>query len=509
MYADIIIKNGRCLTMREGDEAEWVAVNGRLICALGKGNDWLALKKPDTVVIDAHGNTVLPGFIDSHFHVIQTAINSMGVNLSGARTHAELGEMIATAPRGSTGVVAGCKVEETQFTEKCFPDRNLLDHYCNNAPVVISSKEYHVSMLNTYALMYFKVPITLDGVEIDSHQLPTGIFRGSANVVLRSNILKGLTDKYRSEAVWNLMERLLERGITTVDAMEGGQLYNDEDAEFIHAHAGDYPIDMPMFYQTMDLERPWKLGLRRVGGNIMIDGTIASRSAALSAEYTDKPGWKGRLLLPQQELDEFVLRCYEQDMQLSLYTIGDAAIESALRAHEKAMMKTGNSGLRHRLEHVVLATPSQIARAAELGIIFSVQPTYEYLWGGKGKLYEQRIGDRYRLTNPYRAMLDAGAMACGGSDSDVTEANPLLGIHAAVNRAVEEHGVSVYEAVQMFTANGAYAVFEEKRKGALAPGYLADIVVLDGDILKIPKEKIQELRVVTTIKSGSIFHNEL
>ena len=158
--------------------------------------------------------------------------------------HAELGEMIAEAPRGSDGAVAGCKVEEAQFAEKCFPDRNLLDHYCNSAPVVICSKEYHVSMLNTYALMYYKVPITLDGVEIDSHQLPTGIFRGNANIVLRSNILKGLMDEYRSEAVRNLMERLLERGITTVDAMEGGQLYNDRDAEFICAHGGDYPIDM-------------------------------------------------------------------------------------------------------------------------------------------------------------------------------------------------------------------------------------------------------------------------
>ena len=495
--------------MHDGDEAEWIAVHGRLICALGKGDDWMTLRQSDTVIIDAHGGTVLPGFIDSHFHVIQTAVNSMGVDLSGARTHAELGEMIAEAPRDRDGVVVGCQVEEDQFKEKCFPDRNLLDHYCSSAPVVISSKEYHVSMLNTYALMYYKVPITLDGVENDAHQLPTGIFRRNANVVLRSNIFKGITDEYRSEAVRSLMERLLERGITTIDAMEGGQLYNDRDAEFIHAHGGDFPIDMPLFYQTMDLERPWKLGLRRVGGNIMVDGTFSCRSAALSAEYADKPRWSGRLFLPQQELDEFVLRCYGQDMQLSLYTIGDAAVESALHAHEKAMRKTGNSGLRHRLEHAELATPDQIARAAELGIIFSVQPTYEYIWGGKGKLYEQRIGDRYRLTNPYRAMLNAGAVVCGGSDSDVTEANPLLGIHAAVNRAVEEHNVSVYEAVQMFTMNGAYAVFEEKRKGALTPGYLADIVVLDGDILRIPKEKIKDMRVVTTIKSGSILHNKL
>lgn len=286
MYADIIIKNGRCVTMCGDGGADWVAAAGKMICAAGRGDDWQKLVRPGTQVIDARGGTVLPGFIDNHFHVMQTAVNMMSVDLGGARSHRELGEMLAAAEKRE-GAVLGCQVEESQFEEKRFPDRYVLDRYCSDSPVVLFSKEYHVSMLNTHALLYYKVPFSLEGVELDSSGLPTGIFRRNANYVLRSNVLRSLPDEFRMEAIHLAMSRLLENGITTVAAIEGGWLFDDRDAEFIYAHSGEFPVDMPLFYQTMDLAKVWKLGLRRVGGNIMVDGTLSSHSAALSAPYAD------------------------------------------------------------------------------------------------------------------------------------------------------------------------------------------------------------------------------
>ncbi len=507
LYADIIIKNGKCLTMRGGEEAEWVAVSGKMICAVGGGDAWQRLIKPDTLVIDAHRATVLPGFIDNHFHVMQTALNLMSVDLSGARSHRELGEMLAAA-KTQNGTILGCQVEESQFEEKCFPDRYVLDRYCSDSPVVIFSKEYHASMLNTYALLYYKVPFSLNGMQMDSNDLPTGVFRHNANYVLRSNVLKNLPDKFRMESVHLTMSTLLRNGITTVAAIEGGWLFDDRDAEFIYAHSGDFPVDMPLFYQTLDLEKVWKLGLRRVGGNIMVDGTLASRSAALTEPYADRPGHCGQIFLPQPTLDEFVQQCYDQDMQLALYSIGDRAVESVLLAHERALRHGGGTNLRHRIEHAVLASPEQIARAAEMNLIFSVQPTYAYLWGGEGGMYQQRIAGRYRHSNDFAAMFAAGAVVCGGSDSDVTEPRPMLGIHAAVNRAVPECAVSVRQALEMYTVNGAYALFEDKRKGMLAPGYLADIVVLDRDVLAAPKEQLEQTAVTVTIKSGSVLYSQ-
>ena len=275
MYADIIIKNGRCVTMCGDGGADWVAAAGKMICATGRGDDWQKLVRPGTQVIDARGGTVLPGFIDNHFHVMQTAVNMMSVDLGGARSHRELGEMLAAAEKRE-GAVLGCQVEESQFEEKRFPDRYVLDKYCSDSPVVLFSKEYHVSMLNTHALLYYKVPFSLEGVELDSSGLPTGIFRRNANYVLRSNVLRSLPDEFRMEAIHLAMSRLLENGITTVAAIEGGWLFDDRDAEFIYAHSGEFPVDMPLFYQTMDLAKVWKLGLRRVGGNIMVDGTLST-----------------------------------------------------------------------------------------------------------------------------------------------------------------------------------------------------------------------------------------
>ncbi len=168
---------------------------------------------------------------------------------------------------------------------------------------------------------------------------------------------------------------------------------------------------------------------------------------------------------------------------------GNRSIEQAISAHEYALDRTGNAGLRHRLEHVELPTGNHIERAKELGLVFSMSPTYEYIWGGPGKMNWDRLGENYRLTNPFREIIDEGVVVCGGSDCDVTPADPLLGIYAAVNHPVENHRVDIYNAIKMFTCNGAYGIFEERRKGCLEPGKLADIVILDKDILKVKKEK--------------------
>jgi hypothetical protein len=138
-----------------------------------------------------------------------------------------------------------------------------------------------------------------------------------------------------------------------------------------------------------------------------------------------------------------------------------------------------------------------------------MQPTYETYWGGKGKMYEQRLGDNYKRTNPFRKIIDNGVIICGGSDSDVTEPRPLLGIHSAVNHPVAEHRVDIYEALKMFTCNGAYAIFEESNKGTLEAGKLADIIILDQDILSAPLEQIDKIKVSVTIKSGEVLYNSL
>ncbi len=364
-------------------------------------------------------------------------------------------------------------------------------------------------MLNTYGLLYYKIPFRMDGIEMDKNGVATGIFRGRANATLRTNVLNKCTDKFRQECVTSLIPDLLSVGITTVNAMEGGYMYSDLDAEFIYKHSKDYPIDITLFYQSMDMQKIKKMGLKRVGGSLYLDGTMGARTAALTFEYADAPGKMGDLVIGQTDLNEFLVESYKNHWQTALYAIGDRAIEQALRGHEYALDITGISGLRHRIEHVELATHKQIKKAKELGIIFSMNPTYERYWGAPNGMYQRRLGNRYGSTNQFRDIIDSGVVLCAGSDSDICEINPLIGISSAINHPIPQHRISLYEALEMYTINGAYAIKEEHLKGTLEKGKLADIIIMDKDIPKLSNDKVDTAKVTCTIKSGQIIYNKL
>lgn len=510
MYADIIIKNSKCMTMKEKQVFEWLAIKDGKIIELGNGEEYHSLLGDCSIVLDAKGNTVLPGLIDSHFHLVQTALNEESVNLYGVSSFDEIGEKIQKMEQKKPGdAIVGVRLEKEHLQGKQFPSREILDQFSNEVPIWINSLDYQVSMLNTYGLLYYKIPFRTEGIELDSNGVPTGIFRGKANAALRTNILNHYPDKKREQNIRKLIPKLLQVGITTINAMEGGYMYSDKDANFVYEHVEDYDIDMVLFYQCMDIEAVGEKNLKRIGGSLYIDGTMGARTAALTFEYADAPGEMGRLVFSQQELNEFVEKCYLEKLQLSLYTIGDRAIEMALKAHEHASFRTGIRGLRHRMEHVELANLKQIQRANKLGIIFSMNPTYERYWGGPNKMYFQRLGKYFNQTNKFREIIDAGVIVCGGSDSDVCEYNPFIGIHSAVNHPVRSHRISLYEAIQMYTSNAAFAIFEEKNKGSLEIGKLADIIILDREIFSMDEREIDKTRVLCTIKSGKILHNEM
>lgn len=508
MKCDILIINGKCLSMKDNIQYDWIAIKKSNIIDAGYGEGYKKHMKKAVKVIDAKGGTVLPGFIDSHFHVVQAALNSRSLDLSMAKSYDDIGELISSISEISPKKpIRGIGLDEHNLKENRMPDRTVLDQYCKDAPIFLNSIEYQTSVLNTYALLYYKIPFTLQGIDFDENQMPTGIITNYANVILRGDVLKNIPNTSRMEAVNQFLESVIAKGITTVNAMEGGRLYCDKDAEFIHEYAEKLAIDMALFYQTTDIPRVKDMKLKRIGGCFYIDGTFGARTSALSFEYADCPGNKGGLNFTQDELNEFVLECYLSKLQLALYTIGDRAIEQAITAHEYALDRTGNTGLRHRLEHVELPTYDHIKRAKELGLVFSMTPSYEYIWGGPNKLYNERLGDNYRITNPFKQIVSEGVIVCGGSDCDVTPADPLLGIHSAVNHPVKEHRIEVYDAIKMFTINGAYGIFEDKKKGTIEIGKLADIVILDEDILTVEKERIKDIKVNTTIKNGKIIFN--
>ena len=513
MMGSLIIKNGNILTMDEGKRAQWLVVCDGKILDTGNGEGYGKYVSDETVVIDAKGATVLPGFIDNHFHLIITALGAQWVNLEGVRNFHAMGRKLRAAQAKNPGkpvIAAGLDWQDME--EGRMPDRTVLDKYCKNIPAAVYSADYHLLSLNTCGMLYFKIPFALDGIGLDGKGMPTGVFTGPAGARLDTNILKTFTDEDISRSVEKIMPDLFRLGLTTIAAMEGGKMnmdfYRDRDSEFIYNYGSKYPMTMELFYPTMDIDSVIKKGLKRIGGVLYVDGTIGARSAAMTEAYADQPATKGFLCIEPEIMKNFAAECYRQNLQLSFDAIGDRAIDAALCAFEYARERYGEKDLRCRIEHAEMITGSQMEKARELSVILSMQPSYEGRWGGYGKMYHQRLGQRYEQTNPFRELFDMGITVCGGSDSDVTSPDPLLGIHFAVNHPVKKHRITLEEAISMYTINGAYALFRENEIGSLAPGKNADIVVLDRDLEKTDAEKIKEASVALTIKDGVILYEQ-
>ena len=252
MKASLIIANGCCLTQDDNKSFDWIASDGERIAALGHGQTYRELMSDRTILIDARKCTVLPGFIDSHFHVVQTALNSQCVDLGDAKSFQDIGDLIYERyNKEPNRPVHAIRMDIHNLKEKRFPTRQDLDRICSDTPVWINSSEYQTSVLNTCALLYYKIPFTVQGVLFDEKQMPTGVFQRQANAMLRANISNQYSDFYRMDALQNIMPQVAEAGITTACAVEGGPIYCDKDAEFINEiiKRKSVYLDMELFFK--------------------------------------------------------------------------------------------------------------------------------------------------------------------------------------------------------------------------------------------------------------------
>jgi predicted amidohydrolase YtcJ len=251
------------------------------------------------------------------------------------------------------------------------------------------------------------------------------------------------------------------------------------------------------------------LGLPRIGGCLLVDGAYAEHTAALLEPYTDDSSTKGVLYFSDEELNDFVGRGHRAGLQISMHAIGDAAIEQLLNAYEQALAADPRSDHRHRIEHFSLPTPEHIERAAHLGVALGMQPIFASMpegdeVGSRLPGLEFLGPERYARRHPYRAIVDAGILVAGGSDSEQRPESPMAGIHAVVNHPDEERRLTVMEALSLFTTNAARIAFEEDEKGSIEPGKLADLVILGGNPLTADPRTLGDIPVRMTIVGGEI-----
>lgn len=507
MENSILLFNGEFERFDGLKRYTWLAITNGIIIDGGSDEGYKKHWNNYKEKIDLNGKLVLPGFCDCHAHFVQTAIKEISVDLNGSKNHQEVKARIEAwveeHPR--TSIIRAFGLEISDLEEGRYPDRRTLDRFTKDYAIWINSRDFHCSMLNTRAFHELKVPLVMDGVEYDESDIPTGIIYGKANALTRKKIIQSFSASERYSSIIELSQKIVKKGITSIHIMEGGYEFYENDAEDMYKYKDDLPIDIELFYSTMDFKKIEKMKLGRIGGDIFLDGSFSSKSAAISEHY-EEYNENGELYFTQEEVNEFILSSYEKNLNTTLHAVGDRALEQLLKAHQYAQEKFPNSSLRHRVEHVELSSKEQRLRAKQLGLIFSMQPAYEYFYGGKGRMYAQRLGDRYRNTNQFRQIIDDGLIICGGSDSDLTPIDPIIGIHAAVNHPVKENRTTVEEAVKMFTLNAAYSVKEESVKGSIEIGKFADLAILDTDIFDINEEFIVNSKVIGTIKNGCILY---
>ena len=502
----LALVNGQVVTMEGRNPlAEGVLVRGGRIALVGTSREVLAERGPHTEVIDLKGRALLPGFIDTHVHLISTGLSMMGPRLESCRTLSQvLGALAAEAERQPT-IVKASGLEPEAGSNGLHLTRWDLDRIIPFKMAYVVRRDGHSVVVNTRTMEKLALPPNTPGIDGDSTTgESTGILRGDARRIAGER-LTSITGNDRQEAIRRATHKAARVGITTVHALDGGWPRGHEDIQTLLSLEPSLPVKIVVYYQTKDVGKARELGLPRIGGCLLVDGSIASHTAALTAPYDDDPDAEGVLYFSNQELRTFIREAHSSGLQISMHAIGDRAIEQLLSVYETVLGEQPRTDHRHRIEHFLMAQPGQVQRAARLGLGVSMQPAFLHFSEERPNLYRERLGEeRARQVNPLRQSVEAGILLAGGSDSFVTPMDPLLGVHSAVNDHAPENRLTPQQALEVFTINGARLAFEESEKGSIRPGKAADLVVLGENPLHCPPESIKDIPVEMTIVEGDI-----
>ncbi|MDI6783627.1 MAG: amidohydrolase [bacterium] len=507
MATNILLFNGNIITLSSTlPHCEAVAIQDGKIVAVGKTAELKSQYKSVNQVIDLQGKTVLPGFIDTHAHLMDTGINTLGVDLSESHSIAEIQQNLAVFVQNVSHAewVIGHGFDDSVLAEKRFPTRYDLD--IGSYPVCIFRRDGHSCVVNSAGLNILQLPPDTDGIEKDKQtNEPTGTMRRSAVGLTYEKVLGQFSDEMRFNGLHQAVQLAIAKGITTIHALEGGSENSEKNLAVLLNHQENLPVRVVVYHQTCNVDRIKQAGLLRIGGCLLVDGSIGSRTAAVTQPFNDDPGNTGVLYFPDKQLYDFIETAHCAGLQISMHAIGDRAIDQLLKTYRQVLSQYPRKDHRHRIEHYELPRPEQIPQTAELGLLLGMQPTFDYLWGGENQLYATRLGvARSLFSNPLRTILDAGIKIAGGSDSYVTPMDPMLGIHSAANHYSPKQRVTVEEAIRFYTTTAAYAAFEEKQTGTIEPGKLADLVVLEKNPYKVPVAELKDIQISMTICKGQI-----
>jgi predicted amidohydrolase YtcJ len=524
--ADLIVY-GRVWT---GDSArpwaEAVAVAADTIVAVGDSAGLAKLVGSGTRVIQNGKAMVLPGFMDGHLHFIGGGFQLASVDLRTSDSPEELiGRLKAFAVERQPGEwILGGDWDHERWPRAPLPRREWIDSVTPNNPVFVNRLDGHMGLANSAALRAAKITrATKDipgGVIVRDPRTgePTGILKDEAmGPVLRA--IPEPTGAQRDAALRRALAFAASKGVTafahvSVEPGDLGAYLRAKQAGTLTARAALY-FPLETWHAVADTVA--KLGRGDdwvwIGGvKGYVDGSLGSTTALFYAPYNDDPKTSGVLVTPEDSLRAWIGAADSAGLQVAVHAIGERANGILLSIYDSVAGAHGPRDRRFRVEHAQHLRRSDISRLAESGVIASMQPYHAI---DDGRWAEKRIGpERIKTTYAFRSLLDKRAHLAFGSDWTVAPIDPILGIYAAVTRRtldgknprgwIPAEKISVEEALRAYTAGNAYGVFAENRRGKLAPGYLADLVLLDQDLTAIPAETIDRVGVRTTVVGGKV-----
>lgn len=528
VYASLAILNASVWTgIGSTKRCQAIAVSDDRIVAVGSNADISPLAGAGTTVIDAGGKLVLPGFNDSHAHLLLGGRQLMAVDLRNARSREELAAMVAsgsrTLPPGRW--LTGGNWDNGAWSDPRLPDKEDLDPFTPETPVFVTRSDLHMGLANSAALAAAGITAgTPDpsGGTIMHHPVtgePTGILKDGALELVRRAIPPPGMDESLA-AVGKASELAASLGVTSLQDMAVGKEWENWRVFQAFRRKQALPVRLSLHMPLPDWFRTGELPagqqdawLRLAGVKAFVDGSLGSSTALFFAPYDDEPDNSGLRMHPIAELGEQLATADLAGLQAAVHAIGDKANNILLNLLAEVAARNGGRDRRFRIEHAQHLCAEDIGRMAALGAIASVQPSHVT---DDGRWAEKRIGpERAKFAYPFRFLIDAGVRLAFGSDWPVASLNPLEGIQAAVTRKLgdgqswhPEQRITVAEAVNAYTANAAFAEFAEKEKGALSPGMLADFVVLSQDILAIPPDEIAAAKVVCTVCGGRVVYEK-
>jgi predicted amidohydrolase YtcJ len=533
--ADLVLKGGRIVTLDDTGPAgaTAVALRGGLIVAVGSDAEAMALRGPQTGVIDLEGAVVVPGLVDSHMHLMGLGKALAEVDLVGAESAddcaARVAAHLASVPDdGGAGWIQGRGWDQNDWFGRAWPERSTLDAVTAGRPCLLRRVDGHAAWANSEALRLAGVTAATpdpDGGQIlrDAAGKPTGILVDNAVDLVRDVIP---APSLPQKAAWleRAVEHCVAHGLTAVH--DAGVSWETagvvRDMAVRRGPAGglrlrwygmveDEPASLDSAFTAGPiLDEHGLVTLRAV--KLYADGALGSRGALLLEDYNDRPGHRGLAVTPEAHLEAVARRAADAGFQVGAHAIGDAANRLVLDIYERVFAELVPADRRWRVEHAQILDPADIPRFAELGVIAAMQPvhcTSDMDWA------DERLGaDRLAGAYAWRSLLDAGAHVCGGTDAPVEAVDPLAGLYAARTRQHPDgtpiggwqphQKLDGVTALRLATTEGAYAAFAEHQRGMVRTGFQADLTVLDGDPTTCPAEDLLSMGVVMTVVDGRI-----